>query len=505
MGSLRETNPSLWVGTTPTTAYPRLSGELHVDVAVVGGGVVGLTTAHLLREAGASVAVLEAGRIASGTTGYTTAKVTSLQGTTYSSIVQRHGFEKARLYADANEAGIRLVRALVDQLAIDCDLSSQPSYTYTDDPGMVQTIADEVSAAQQAGLPAEFVTETGLPWEVQAAARLGEQAQFHPRRYCQGLARAIVDGGGQVFEHARVCDVDEGTPCRVETEHGVVSADHVVIATLLPFWDQGGYFAKAHPSRSYVIAVRTAERVEGMYLSTGSPTRSVRTAEGGEWLVLGGASHHVGSADDNLRFYTDLEQWARERFTVEEIGYRWSSQDYIPVDGIPYAGRSARADRVWVVTGLRKWGFSNGSAAAMLVRDGILGRDNPWTELYDASRADVVKSATTFIKENARVAGHLVGDRVANLLPSSPESLEPGEGRICRMDGETVAAFRDDDGNLHAVSPACTHMGCLVHFNQAERSWDCPCHGSRFGTDGRVLQGPAVKDLERKHSDVEVS
>ena len=498
MGSLRETNPSLWVGTSPVTAYPRLGGDRRVDVAVVGGGVVGLTTAHLLRDAGASVAVLEAGRIAAGTTGYTTAKVTSLQGTTYSSLTERHGAGKARLYADANEAGLRLVRALVDQLGIECDLTTQASYTYTEDPGQVQAIADEAAAAQSAGLPAEFVTDTGLPWPVEAAVRLGDQAQFHPRRYCQGLARAVVEAGGEVFEHTRVLDVDDGSPCRVETEHGVVTADHVVVATLLPFWDPGGYFAKAHPSRSYVIAVRAAEPVEGMYLSAGSPTRSIRTAEGGEWLVLGGDSHHVGSEEETGGYYTDLEEWARQRFTVDEVGYRWSSQDYVPVDGVPYAGRSARAERVWVVTGLRKWGFGNGSAAAMLLRDSILGRENPWTELYDAARADVVRSATTFIKENAKVAGHLVGDRLANLVPPGPDTIEPGDGGICRLDGDTVAAFRDDDGTLHAVSPACTHLGCLVRFNRAERSWDCPCHGSRFGTDGRVLQGPAVKDLERK-------
>ena len=498
MGSLRETNPSLWVGTSPATAYPRLGGDLHVDVAVVGGGVVGLTTAHLLREAGASVALVEAGRVAAGTTGYTTAKVTSLQGTTYSTLTKKHGVEKARLYADANEAGIRLVRALVDQLGIDCDLSTEAAYTYTEDPDLVQSIADEAAAAQAAGLAAEFVTDTGLPWEVQAAVRLGDQAQFHPRRYCIGLARAIAESGGHVFEHTRVLDVDEGTPSRVETEHGTITADHVVIATLMPFWDRGGYFAKAHPSRSYVIAVRAEEAIDGMYLSTESPTRSIRTAEGGEWLVLGGNAHHVGSEEETGRYYTDLEEWARQRFTVREVGYRWSSQDYVPVDGIPYAGRSARAERVWVVTGLRKWGFSNGSAAAMLLRDHIVGRDNPWTELYDAGRADVTRSATTFIKENAKVAGHLVGDRLANLVPPSPDSIPPGDGGICRLDGDTVAAFRDDDGTLHAVSPACTHMGCLVHFNKAERSWDCPCHGSRFGIDGRVLQGPAVKDLERK-------
>ena len=494
MGTLDETNPSLWVGTTPAAAeHPPLAGApLAVDVAVIGAGITGLTTAALLQEEGATVAVLEAGRVCAGVTGYTTAKVTALHGLVYAGLAESAGDDVARQYGDANQAAIGRVARFVEEWGIDCDFSRRAAFTYTTDPAQAKSVEAEVETARRLGLPAELTSETELPFDVVAAVRFDEQAQFHPRRYCLGLAGRLT-----VYERTRALGVDEdGTgPCVVTTDRGEVRADHVVVATHLPFLDRGGFFAKCHPTRSYAMATRLDGPVpRGMYLGIDTPSRSMRAAEGDSLLVVGGEGHKVGQDDDTSRRYSALEEWARQTFPVASVEYRWSAQDYASVDGRPFVGRQLPRSRVFVATGFKKWGMTNGTAAAMIVADAIAGRDNPWAEAFDASR---MKETVTrdFVRENLDVGKRFVGDRLRTLVPPGAEGLEPGEGGIVHVDGEKVAAYRDDDGRLHAVSPVCTHLGCLVSFNTAERTWDCPCHGSRFTVDGSVIQGPATRDL----------
>lgn len=504
MGSLREHNPSLWVATTPETAYPELRASETAEIAVVGAGITGLTTALLLRRAGADVVLIEAGRIASGATGYTTAKVTSLHGTIYSSITESLGAERARAYGEANEAGLAQVAELVSELDIDCDFTRAPNYTYTEDPELVERIEAEVEAAQAAGLPASSTRETDLPFPVQAAVRFEEQAMFHPRRYCLGLAAAFVAEGGRLHEMTRMVDVDDDDEgCVVTTTNGEVRAERVVMATHLPHLQRGMFYAKTHPERSYVLAVEVdGEATSGMYLSTETPTRSIRPHLDGEqrWLLIGGEGHKVGQDEDTRRRYAALESWARERYDVRSAAYRWSAQDFMPADGIPYVGRvTADNDRLYVATGFAKWGMSNGTAAGMILGDVLVGRDNPWAETFDATRKEPTTSVSDFVKENVNVAERFIGDRLGSLTAPSADGLEPGTAGMVRVDGEKVAGYRDGEGVLHAVSPHCTHMGCLVTFNAAEVTWDCPCHGSRFDVDGRVIQGPATTDLDAKH------
>ncbi|MFP5376817.1 MAG: FAD-dependent oxidoreductase, partial [Acidimicrobiia bacterium] len=314
------------------------------------------------------------------------------------------------------------------------------------------------------------------------------------------LAAAIPGGGSFVFEATRALDVDAGTPCTVRTDRGEVRAGHVVVATLLPFLDRGGFFAKCHPTRSYAMAVRVAgEATQGMYLSADAPTRSVRPHHHGEetLLVVSGEGHKTGQDPDTTRRYAALEAWARDRYPVTAVEHRWSAQDYVPVDSVPYVGRLARgAEHLSVATGFKKWGMTNGTAAAMMISDAIVGRDNPWASFFDANRLEVTASAREFVKENLDVARRFVGDRVSSLGAPSVDDLAPGEGAVVRVDGRAVAAYRDEAGAVHGVSPVCTHMACHVAFNTAEKSWDCPCHGSRFDTRGCVLSGPAVEDLE---------
>jgi glycine/D-amino acid oxidase-like deaminating enzyme/nitrite reductase/ring-hydroxylating ferredoxin subunit len=504
MGSLHETNPSLWVATAPGGAdLPPLdgSGSDAVDVVVVGAGIAGLSTALALAEAGASVAVLEAGRICSGVTAYTTAKVTSLHGLVYAGLARSHGDDAARVYGEANEAALRQVAAWVEAHAIDCDFSRRSAFTYTTTVVGVEKVAAEVETAQRLGLPATFTTETELPFDVKAAICFDDQAQFHPRRYALGLAGAIVAAGGRIHERTRVVDVDEGRPCTVRTSSGAaIGAEHVVLATHLPILDRGGFFAKCHPARSYAIAVRLADgapRPDGMYLGADEPTRSIRSALD-DLVILGGEGHKVGQDDDTRERYGALEAWARDTYDIASVEHRWSAQDHVPVDGLPFVGRQLPGSRVLVATGFHKWGMTNGTAAGMILADELTGRDNPWAATFDASRQRSTLTSRDLYRENANVVQQFLGDRLGTLSPPKADSLGAGEGGIVSFDGHKVAGYRDDGGVLHAVSPVCTHLGCLVAFNTAERTWDCPCHGSRFTVDGEVIEGPATKDLDRR-------
>ena len=501
MGSLSENNPSLWVESTPVTAYPRLAeGHPSVDAVVIGAGITGLTTALLLRRQGATVALLEAGHLCSGVTGYTTAKVSSLHGLVYADLADSYGDGTARLYGEAQEAAIVRIEELVTELGIDCDFSRRSAFTYTSEADSVASIESEVEVAARLGLPATFTTETELPYAVAGAVRFDDQAQFHPRQYCLGLAAAFTADGGELFEQTRALDVDEDDGgCTVKTEHGDLRAGTVVVATHIPFLDRGGYFATCHPTRSYAMAVELDVPVpKGMYLSTDTPSRSVRSAMGDSVVILGGEGHKTGQDEDTRERYAALEDWARQEVPVRAGHHRWSAHDYVPADGLPFIGPQTKTSRIHVATGFKKWGMTNGTVAGMLIADLVGGRENPWAEVFDATRKKESATSREFLRENANVATRFVGDRIASLRAPEAGTLAPGEAGIVRLVGDKVAAYREEVGVLHAVSPKCTHLGCLVQFNTAELSWDCPCHGSRFTVDGEVLQGPAVTDLEKK-------
>jgi glycine/D-amino acid oxidase-like deaminating enzyme/nitrite reductase/ring-hydroxylating ferredoxin subunit len=498
VGTLHERNASLWVATSAPPTFPSLVGDREVDVAIVGAGITGLTLARKLVEEGVSLCLIEAGSVGAGATGYTTAKVTALHRLVYRELMDRHGRERAGAYAAANQAAIEEIARFVGADAIDCAFTRAPAYTYTEQASDVTKLEAERDAARELGVPVELTDETELPYEVRAALRLDRQAHFHPHRYCLALASAITDKGGEVFEHTRATGVERrDRGCVVTTAHGKVRADRAVLATHLPFPNDGAFFARAHATRSYALAARLAgPEVMGMYITAEEPTRSIRPA--GEWTIIGGEGHKTGHDDHTAERYSALEQWARDRFDVSSVEFRWSAQDYVTADGMPFVGPiSGRNDRVLVATGFRKWGMTNGTAAAVILTDVIAGRPNAWLRAFDSTRRAPRASITQFVRDNLDVGKRLVGDRLSALRARPAEDLRPGQGDIADMSGAKVAAYRDDDGTLHALRAQCTHLGCLVTFNDAERTWDCPCHGSRFDLQGRVIEGPAVEDLAR--------
>jgi glycine/D-amino acid oxidase-like deaminating enzyme/nitrite reductase/ring-hydroxylating ferredoxin subunit len=487
---------SLWTDTAPRLEAGPLQRDAQFDVAVLGAGITGVTAAYLLAKEGLTVGLLDAGRVGHGVSGYSTAKVTSQHRLALSEISRGHGPSAARIYAQANQAGVEQIAGLAQELGIDCDLRRKPAFVWAPSAKHMEDVQAEAEATRAAGLPAELTAETGLPWDVPLAMRLDDQAEFHPVKYLVGLAGAAREAGVEVFQGSRAVGASDGEPCVVRLENGrSIQAGYVIVATHIPFLDRGGYFARTHPERSYAIAMEIAGPVpQGMYISSPG-NHSVRAApdHDGELLLVGGEGHKVGQADEGERL-ARLEEWARRRFEVGAVRSRWSSQDNISIDGLPYVGPlSPFSKKVLAATGFRKWGFSNGAAAARMLVDRIAERPNPWAEVFDSARLGNAGALATFAKENANVGAYFVGGR---LKRGGIGRLEPGEGRVVRDGARQTAVSRGDDGGLHAVSARCTHLGCIVAWNDAERSWDCPCHGSRFGADGAVLQGPAVAPLE---------
>jgi glycine/D-amino acid oxidase-like deaminating enzyme/nitrite reductase/ring-hydroxylating ferredoxin subunit len=501
---VREVPTSYWIDSTPTPRFPRLEEPVEVDVAVLGAGIAGITVATLLKEAGKTVALLESKEVLRGVTGYTTAKLTSGHTLIYSVIRSAFGPDEARLYAEANEAAIHHVRSVAEKKGIDCDLETAANYVYTESRESVDKIRDEVEAAKAAGLDVSFVEESPLPFPIAGALRQENQSQFHARKYLLPLVELIPGDGSHVFQDTRAVSVDDGEPCTVETDRAAVRARDVIVATHLSILDRGLFFAKTSPKRSYVLGIPadSAAVPEGMFISTETPVHSIRSTplDGRRLLLVGGEGHKAGQDEDTRRRYAALEAWAHARFGAGNVEYRWSTHDNYSTDRIPFVGKlTRRADHVYVATGFGGWGMTNGTVAGMILCDAILGRPNRWADLYDSTRVPKLSGFGKLAKENANVGKRWFADRLPG-RKGDVDDIPPGEGRIVSLDGERAAAYRSEDGALVAVSATCTHLGCIVSWNTAEKTWDCPCHGSRFDTDGRVVQGPAVKDLERKSS-----
>ncbi len=491
---------SYWLTDCPAPAYRETDVLPEVDVAVVGGGIAGITTAYLLKQAGRTVAVVEARRLLDGVTGHTTAKVSAQHGLIYAELRDRFDIDTAAGYGASQLAALEWLRTEIGRLGVDCRWADRDSFVYAEDPSQRDRVRGEADAAAECELPAGYIEQADLPYPTAGAVRFTGQAQFHPVRWLRALAERIPGDGSHVLEQTRVldADADAGT---LTTDRGLLRARDTVIATHFPILDRGFFFARMAPVRDLVVAgaVAPGQTPAGMYLAadTGHSIRATPLDDGRDLVIVLGEHYRPGTLPDVTDHQRSLARWAASRLHLPSIDYRWSAQDNTTVDRLPYIGRYTRASRhLWVATGFGQWGMTNGTLAGLLLRDLITGVDNPWAALFDPARPWLRHGAGAFVRDNATVAKHFLGDRLRAARAGGPEDLAPGQAAVCTVGGHLTALRRDHDGQLTALSARCTHLGCAVAFNDAEQTWDCPCHGSRYAVDGTVIQGPATEPLQ---------
>ncbi|HWP96556.1 MAG TPA: FAD-dependent oxidoreductase [Syntrophomonadaceae bacterium] len=484
-----------WIASTPETNYPVLDKDIEVDVAIAGGGIAGITSAYLLSKEGMKVAVLEADRILQGTTGHTTAKITSQHSLIYARLLKEMGEELSRQYAEANEAAIHMISKIVDEHDIDCNFVWRPAYLYTQSDDYVKQIEEEAQAGERLGIMASILNKISLPFPVKTILRFDHQAQFHPLKYLQALALEITRRGSYIFEQTQAVDIEENQGCSVITSNGKkVKADKVIIATHYPFYDGGGfYFSRVYAEKSYIIGVTIDGTFpKGMFISAENPTRSLRSQsmDDGELILVAGEHHKTGQSKNTNLHYHNLIDFAHETFRVQDIRYRWSTQDYMTLDGVPYVGHlTTQSPNIYVATGFGKWGMTNSTAASMILSDLIRKGDSPWAEVYKPSRSTSATSIKNFIVQNANVAKTYIAGKLEPAL--NDVEIPVGEARVIDVDGQKMGAYKDEAEKLHIVDITCPHVGCELEWNHAELSWDCPCHGSRFTFEGDIIEGPA--------------
>lgn len=504
-GALPQFPESMWSHTSSRPSFPSLKEDIQCDVAIIGAGITGITTAYVLLEAGLKVAIIDAGKILQSTTSFTTAKVSSQHGLIYDSLLSHFGMEATRLYYEANEDAIRFISDTVAKHGIDCHFRREDAYLYADSDEQLKKLRQEWDAYRRLDLPGEWIDELPLPIHAKGAIVLRNQAQFHPLLYLDALTNYIVEKGGRFYEHTTLEDYAEeqnNGDIILKTADGYrITCQHAVSASHFPFFDGGGlYFTRLHAERSYVIAIQPQRSYPGgMYINCGEPKRSLRSAtlDGAEVILVGGESHKTGKNDCTIERYEQLEQFARDTFGIEQIPYRWSTQDLITIDQVPYIGSvTSSHPHIYVATGFGKWGMTSATISALLIADLITGKENRYTKLFSPSRFKLNPGLKNLVVQNAEVAKEWIGGKI-EAVHLKVEDLLADQGAIVKYQGKRAGAYKDSQGLVHLVDTTCRHMGCEVNWNQAERTWDCPCHGARYSYQGTVIEGPATEDLIR--------
>jgi len=508
--------PSFWERTAQKFAASPLQQDITADVCVVGAGIAGVSTAYLAARENQSVVLIDDGPVGGGMTGRTTAHLVNAIDDGYVDLEKFLGEECARITAESHTAAIDCAERIIRERNIDCDFERVDGYLFLPPGGSVKELMEELEAIHRVGLSGvqqvQLVPHTNISSE--AVLRFPQQAQFHPLRFLNGVCAALIDSGGKVFTGTRVVSVEDGDRVTIKTQDGhTITAQSAVVATNCPINDRVVIHSKQAPYATYAICMRVTHPVEhALFWDTAQtaedekqeigpvPYHYVRFARDvqGDVLIVGGEDHKTGQAEDCAERFVKLEKWARERFPfVGEITDRWSGQVMEPMDGVAYIGCNPGDKHVFVVTGDSGNGITHGLIAGMLIVDLIAGRENPWAKLYDPSRKTLKPRALAdYVAENANVAAQF-RDYVTPGSVKWVDEINPGQGAVLRHGLKKVAAFRDANGDLHAFSAVCPHLGCVVRWDSCEKTWDCPCHGSRFDALGRVVNGPAISDLER--------
>lgn len=491
---------SVWLAGSRETAYEPLTADVEADVAVIGGGLTGVLAAVQLAEAGRSVVLLEARRLGGNATGHTTAKATVHHGLTYAHLKSTYGELGALRYAEANMRGLDLLRELSGRVG--GDYERVPSYLYVESPSERDMLRDEADVMASLGLPAEYVESLDVPFPFAGAVRLEDQGQFDPMRLLLGAIEAHPEV--RVFEQTRATRIDDGEPCVVSAEGGRVTARDVVVASQFPAKDTTAFFSRLFAHTAFALAVRVSDPLGNAMFYCEKPEHAVRWSRdaSGPLLVISGESRPTGARGDERVSYVNLEDWTRRHFDVTEVAYHWSTEDYSTPDKVPFTGRMPRTRHVWMATGFGGWGMTNAAASALVLRNLVLGERDSAADLLDPGR--VPKAGyLKFLEENLGVAEDFTIGRVMTTQMRDPEGLGRDEGAIVSHAGKVHAAYRVGAGPVTLLKPECTHLKCQVNWNEAEKTWDCPCHGSRFAHDGGVLYGPAKMPLVREDASLE--
>jgi len=503
---LPSTSKSYWQESVTLQQFEPLTEDKKYDICIVGAGISGLTSAFLLSQHGFSVCVLEADRVVSGTTSLTTAKITAQHGLFYHQMIEQFGIENAKQYYGANKRAQLFIEEVIQKYNISCQFERADAYIYTELTEKEDDIEREEEAYKRIGIKGKIINESPLPYTIKKALKMENQAHFHPVLYSKALLQICEDNGVDFYEQTRATNVEYNKHPSVITENGNrILCRYVVQASQYPFYDGLGYFpTRMYASRSYAILIKADKTIkEGMYVTAENPVRSIRpvTIDDEDMLLIVGESHKTGQTNDTMiKHFKALENFSEEKFAASEILYRWSAQDYVTLDNIPYIGPVTKHQKnVFVATGFKKWGITTGTNAALLISDCITNDLNikEGTSIFLPSRdAKLTPTVEKLITVNLDVAKHLVKGKVT-LNKQEIDTLKNDEACITSIGLNRIGVYKDSNGKLHGVDTTCTHLGCEVNWNQAETSWDCPCHGSRFDYEGAVIQGPAVKPLEK--------
>ncbi len=492
---------SLWQDSV--TAYETKSAKFTntvFDVAIVGGGITGITLGFLLQKEGKNCIVLEANNLCFGTSGGTTAHLNTLLDNPYTSIIKDFGKEGAQIVSRAAHDAINLIETNIHQHHIDCGFERTSAYLFSQTEEQTKELNDILEACHQVGVASRFINHIPITIAFQNAIQVEQQGKFHPVKYVYGLAKAFEEAGGVIVQNCRVTDSEEGEVINIKTTKDNVRANKLVYATHIPPGINLLHL-RCPAYRSYAMAVRLKDEnyPEGLIYDMYDPYHYYRTqeVEGQKFLIAGGEDHRTGEKINTENSFLQLESHVRKYFRVEGISHRWSSQYYEPVDGLPYIGKlPGTKDNIFVATGYGGNGMTYSHVAAIELKDMILNGESRYKELFSPSRVKPVAGFTEFVKHNTDVVVQFLGKWFATEKLEELSSLAPEEGKVVKLSNETMALYKDANGALHAVNPACTHMKCAVAWNAAEKSWDCPCHGARYSPDGAVLNGPADADLE---------
>lgn len=498
---------SIWQATAPEYSYSKLEDDNEViyDVIIVGGGITGLSTAYNLQKAGKKCLVADAYNIGFGTTSGTTAHLNTFFDASFDQVIKDFGIENAKLFANCGPDAISKIQKNIKECNIECDFKSLSGYIFSLDEEQDKTLENIVNGTAEVGLPIEFVSKNPYPIPFVRVAEIKDQGQFHVTKYIIGLANEFKKLGGIIAEHCRITEIKDGEVLSVVGGGKKFKCRNVVYATHIPPGVNILHFRNA-PYRTYVIAVKLKDGnyPQSLGYDLCEPYHYYRSTEidNQTYLLIGGEDHKTGYETNTDNFFRKLESYARKYFDIEEVTYKWSSQYFESVDGLPYIGHlPGNPENVYVATGYTGNGMIFGTISSIVLSDLILTGENKYKNLFSPSRVKPVAGFEKFVTNAADVVSSFIGDKISINKIKELSEIANGEARVINYDGNTLAIYKDENGKLHTVNSACTHIKCTVAWNSAEKTWDCPCHGSRFNVDGEMFTAPARKDLEVIHLD----